>query len=47
VTPDPQHIGARVARVRSHMTRAGLDALVVTHLPNVRYITGFVGTAGP
>jgi len=24
----------------------GLDGLVVTHLPNVRYLTGFTGTAG-
>ena len=24
---------------------AGIDALVVTHLPNVRYLTGFTGSA--
>lgn len=24
----------------------GLDGLIVTHLPNVRYLTGFTGTAG-
>ena len=28
------------------MRAASLDALVVTHLPNVRYLTGFSGTAG-
>ena len=28
------------------MTRAGIDALVVTHLPNLQYLTGFVGSAG-
>jgi Xaa-Pro aminopeptidase len=28
------------------MIRAGLEGLVVTHLPNVQYVTGFVGTAG-
>ena len=28
------------------MTRAGIDALVVTHLPNLLYLTGFVGSAG-
>jgi Xaa-Pro aminopeptidase len=28
------------------MRAAAVDALVVSHLPNVRYLTGFVGTAG-
>src|SRR5213078_4442391 len=42
----PLHLRSRVARVRSRMTRAGIDALAVTHLPNVQYLTGFVGTAG-
>jgi Xaa-Pro aminopeptidase len=37
---------ARLDRVRSHVHAASLDALVVTHLPNVRYLTGFTGTAG-
>ncbi len=46
MTPTPQHTAARLARVRSHMAGAGVDALVVTHLPNVQYLTGFVGTAG-
>jgi Xaa-Pro aminopeptidase len=41
-----QHAGARLTRVRSHVVRAGLDALAVTHLPNVQYLTGFVGSAG-
>jgi Xaa-Pro aminopeptidase len=36
----------RLERVRAHVEAASLDALVVTHLPNVRYLTGFTGTAG-
>jgi Xaa-Pro aminopeptidase len=37
---------ARLARVRQHVAHAGLDALLVSHLPNVRYLTGFAGTSG-
>jgi Xaa-Pro aminopeptidase len=36
---------ARHARVRASLAREGLDALVVFHLPNVRYLTGFAGSA--
>jgi len=36
----------RLDRVRKEMRAAALDALVVTHLPNIRYLTGFSGTAG-
>jgi Xaa-Pro aminopeptidase len=36
----------RLERVRTYVEAASLDALVVTHLPNVRYLTGFTGTAG-
>ena len=39
-------LGRRLACVRANAGRAGLDAFVVSHLPNVRYLTGFVGTAG-
>jgi len=46
VSADPTHVAVRLARVRSHMTASGIDALVVTHLPNLTYLTGFVGTAG-
>ena len=28
------------------MRAAGVEAFVVTHLPNLRYLTGFSGTAG-
>jgi len=46
VTRTPSHAAARIARVRSHIAAVALDAFVVTHLPNVQYLTGFVGTAG-
>jgi Xaa-Pro aminopeptidase len=39
-------VAARLARVRSGLAQSGLDALVVTHLPNLLYLTGFVGSAG-
>jgi Xaa-Pro aminopeptidase len=37
---------SRLARVRGDLSDAGVDALVVTSLPNLRYLTGFNGTAG-
>lgn len=37
---------ARLARVRDGMRLAGLDALVVTHLPNLHYLTGLNASAG-
>jgi Xaa-Pro aminopeptidase len=46
VRPGPDTVAARLARVRDHVRADGLDALVVTHLPNVQYLTGFSGTAG-
>jgi Xaa-Pro aminopeptidase len=36
----------RLVRVREEMRAAKLDAFVVSHLPNVRYLTGFNGSAG-
>ena len=36
----------RQHQVRAVLERDGLDALLVTHLPNIRYLTGFTGTAG-
>jgi Xaa-Pro aminopeptidase len=39
-------VAARLARVRVAAVVAGVDALVVTHLPNVQYLTGFSGSAG-
>ena len=34
----------RAARLRDRFDDAGIDALLVTHLPNVRYLTGFTGS---
>lgn len=42
----PETVASRLARVREASLAAGLDALVVTHLPNVQYLTGFTGSAG-
>jgi Xaa-Pro aminopeptidase len=42
----PAVVSARLARVRAHMAAAGVDALVVTHLPNLQYLAGFSGSAG-
>lgn len=36
----------RLDRLRERMTAAGLGQLLVTHLPNIRYLTGFSGSAG-
>jgi len=36
----------RRTRLLALVAREGLGGLIVTHLPNVRYLTGFTGTAG-
>ena len=36
----------RRSRAREDMRAAGVEALLVTHLPNLRYLTGYSGTAG-
>jgi Xaa-Pro aminopeptidase len=38
-------VAGRVDRLRPWFAGAGIDALLVTHLPNVRYLTGFTGSA--
>jgi Xaa-Pro aminopeptidase len=43
--PPADPLKARHARVRAALTRERLDALVVFHLPNIRYLTGFAGGA--
>ncbi len=39
-------LAARLERVRTLPARHGVDALLVTHPPNLRYATDFDGTAG-
>jgi Xaa-Pro aminopeptidase len=39
-------LAARHAKLRDRLRAAGLDAFVVTHLPNLFYLTNFAGTAG-
>ena len=41
-----EQVFTRLARLRADMRDAGVDALVITDLVNLRYLTGFNGTAG-
>jgi Xaa-Pro aminopeptidase len=38
-------VAGRIGRLRAEFADAGIDALLVTFLPNVRYLTGFTGSA--
>jgi Xaa-Pro aminopeptidase len=42
----PSDIAGRLGRLRPGLADAGCDALLITHLVNVRYLTGFTGSAG-
>ena len=42
----PITVTGRLDRLRAAFDDLGVDALVVTTLPNVRYLTGFAGSAG-
>jgi Xaa-Pro aminopeptidase len=42
----PMDVAARAGRLRERLSGAGCDALVVTSLTDVRYLTGFTGSAG-
>jgi len=37
---------ARQKKLREQLAVTGLDALLVSHLPNIRYLCGFTGSAG-
>jgi Xaa-Pro aminopeptidase len=41
----PLDVPARSHRLRGRFVETGIDALLVTRLPNVRYLTGFSGSA--
>ncbi len=45
-TAPPATLAARIGRVRRHLESADLDALVVTHPPNLFYLTGLRATSG-
>jgi Xaa-Pro aminopeptidase len=38
-------VAARVERLVGHLDDAGCDGLLLTHLTNIRYLTGFTGSA--
>ncbi len=42
----PMDVAGRLNRAAAALTGAGCEALLVTHLTNVRYLTGFTGSAG-
>jgi Xaa-Pro aminopeptidase len=41
----PMAVATRAPRVVARFEDAGIDALLVTHLANIRYLTGFTGSA--
>ena len=43
---EPLDVSARAQRLRQLFAGAGVDALVVTSSTNIRYLTGFTGSAG-
>ncbi len=42
----PMDVATRSDRLRACFEQAGIEALLVTRLPNVAYLTGFTGSAG-
>jgi Xaa-Pro aminopeptidase len=47
VTPfPPMDVASRAEQLQARLGEAGCDALLVTNLANIRYLTGFTGSAG-
>ncbi len=49
MTPDPlapMDVAGRLPRLRARLGEAACDALLVTNLANIAYLTGFTGSAG-
>jgi Xaa-Pro aminopeptidase len=42
----PMDVAGRLPRLRQRLPEAGCDALLVTNLANIAYLTGFTGSAG-
>jgi len=42
----PLEVGGRLDALSGRLVEAEVDGLVVTTLPNIRYLTGFTGSAG-
>jgi Xaa-Pro aminopeptidase len=40
------NLQARQKKLRQHFVNARVDALLISHLPNIRYLCGFTGSAG-
>ena len=45
-TLPPMRVAERLDRLRARLDDAGVGALLVTDTTNVRYLTGFTGSAG-
>lgn len=43
---EPFPFALRLARLRARLSESGADAVVITELNNIRYLTGFAGSAG-
>ena len=42
--PEQMNHAPRLRRLRRQMKQQGIDSLLVTHLPDVRYLCGFTGS---
>ena len=41
----PMDVASRLPRLRDSLAAAGCEAVLVTNLKNIRYLTGFTGSA--